>query len=149
MTWGRRSGVEVIPLIMLRGMIPPPTSPRCPPTMLTGGITTELWPPVVVEGWAWLRLAPTMLTLLRVLLICNVPAEVVVVADCETVELELELVLLGLKALSGLVPAWIREVCWREQAWMEEACWRKIGLTLGLGPDWATARNCRELELST
>ena len=129
--------MEVIPLIMLRGIRPPPTRPRCPPTMLTGGITTELPPPLELLdpglGWAGERFVPTMLTLLRVLLICIVPAELLLV-DCEGVELMVLLALPELRAPSELVPAWMRAVCWREQAWIDEACCRKIGLTLDLCP---------------
>ena len=112
--------MEAIPLIMLRGM-----SPRGPPTMLTGGITTELWEELVCPVVAWLRLVPTMFTLFRVLLICRVPE---LLADWGGAE-PLVVLVLGVP-LSELGPAWIRAVCCREQAWMEEACCRKIGLTL-------------------
>ena len=113
--------------------------------MLTGGITTELWPLPEEDEGGWARLVPRMLTLLRVRLICKVPVVVEVVEDWPDVEVAPALLVFPVSP-----PAWIRAVCWREQAWMEEACWRKIGGTFDLGPPPATARNCSEaVELST
>jgi len=112
--------------------------------MLTGGITTELWPLAEEEG-GWARLVPRMLTLLRVRLICKVPVVLELLEAWPDVE-----VAPALLVAPASPPVWIRAVCWREQAWIDEACWRKIGGTLDLGPPPATARNWSEaVELST